>query len=369
MKFKIPFLDLRISDQIEQRNLLKAVKNVLTHGRFILGPEVELFEEKVAKFCGRKYAVGVASGTDAIFLGLKGAGIKAGDEVITTSLSWVATANAIAMVGAVPVFADISKDLNIDPQSIKRLISSKTAAIMPVHFTGKVCKMDQIQSIARKYNLAVIEDAAQSFAAVYKGQKAGSFGKVACFSMNPMKVLGALGEAGAVVTDEREIYERLVSLRYNGTINKEKCIEVSLNGRIDTIQAAILLERFKRFKNIIAQRRKNARYYNTKLQEVKGIIALPVESQDEQQVYYTYTLRVEKRDELKKYIESRGIETKIQHPYLMPDQPVYRNNPRDKLTNAQKIVKEILCIPANEKMTIQDMDYVLQNIKEFYKQL
>lgn len=366
MKNRVPFLDLRISDKKEQKDLLKAIEKVLTHGRIVLGPEVERLERKIAKFCRRKYAVGVNSGTDALILGLKSMGIKAGDEVITTSFSWVATANSIAIIGAVPVFADIGDDLNIDPHSIKRLITPKTRAIMPVHFTGRVCRMDEIQSIARKYNIAIIEDAAQSFAASYKGKKAGSFGKVACFSMNPMKVWGALGEAGAVVTDDKGIYERLLSLRYNGTINKERCVEVSLNGRMDTIQAAILLERFKRFKKNIVQRRKNARYYNSHLQSVKGITALPKEDKDEQQVYYTYTIRVKERDKLKEFLNLRGIETKIQHPYLMPDQPVYKNNPRDKLTNAQKIVKEILCLPANEKITTTDMDYVTQNIKEFY---
>lgn len=366
MKWKVPFLDLRIRDREERKALLSAIDAVFSHGRIVLGPEVGMFEKKVARFCGSKYAVGVNSGTDALILALKSTGISTGDEVITTSLSWVATANSIAILGAIPVFADIGDDLNIDPQSIKRLITSKTKAILPVHFTGKVCKMDQIQSIAQKNNIVIIEDAAQSFAAEYKGQKAGTFGEIGCFSMNPMKVLGAVGEAGVIVTDDREIYERLLSLRYNGTINKEKCIEVSFNGRIDTLQAAILLERFKRFKKIIAKRRKNARYYNSRLSELKYIIALPIEDKDQLQVYYTYTLRAEKRDKLKKFLKSRGIETKIQHPFLIPDQPVYKNNPRDKLTNAQKIVKEILCLPVHEKMTTQNMVYVTQNIKGFY---
>lgn len=366
MKVKVPFLDLRIPDGEEKKALLRAVERVFSHGRIVLGPEVEMFERKAANFCKRKYAVGVNSGTDALILGLKSMGIKAGDEVITTSFSWVATANSIAIIGAVPVFADIGDDLNIDPQSIGRLITSKTRAIMPVHYTGRVCKMDQIQNISRKYDIPIIEDAAQSFGASYKGKTAGTFGQVACFSMNPMKVLGALGEAGAVVTDDRVIYECLLSLRYNGTINREKCVEVSLNARIDTIQAAILLERFKRFKKNIAARRKNARYYNLHLQAVKRIISLPKESKDEQQVYYTYTIRAQKRDKLKEFLNRRGIETKIQHPYLMPDQPVYKNSPRDILTNANRIIKEILCLPANEKITTGDMDYVIKNIKEFY---
>jgi dTDP-4-amino-4,6-dideoxygalactose transaminase len=366
MKYRVPFLDLRITDRQEKKELLYAVNKVLTHGRIVLGPEVEELEKKIAEFCGRKYAVGVNSGTDALILGIKSLGIGRGDEVITTSMSWVATANAIAINGAVPVFADIGEDLNIDPQSVERLITHKTKAIMPVHFTGRISKMDELCKIAKRNNLPVIEDAAQSFGASLKGYKAGSFGKVACFSMNPMKVLSAIGEAGIIVTDDFELYERLISLRYNGTKNKEECVEVSLNGRLDTVQAAMLLVRLKRFQNRIIIRRRNAAYYGKYLKEIKGIVRLPDERKDEFNVYYTYTVRVQRRDELKKYLEKKGIETKIQHPILMPDQPVYKNSPRDKIENAKKIISEILCLPVSEKTEKIHMDIVIENIRKFY---
>ena len=254
MKKNVRFLDLRVTNEDERLQLINAVDKVLSHGRIVLGPEVQELEKRVASHCNRKYAVGVNSGTDALIIGLKSIGIGFDDEVITTSLSWIATANAIALTGAKPVFADIQNDLNIDPSSIRELITSKTKAIMPVHYTGKVCNMADIMKIVDEYDLLLIEDACQAFNAKYRGKVAGSFGNVGCFSMNPMKVLAACGEAGMIVTDDQSTYERLISLRYNGTINKEICIVPSHNGRLDTIQAAILLERLNGLDELIKKR-------------------------------------------------------------------------------------------------------------------
>jgi dTDP-4-amino-4,6-dideoxygalactose transaminase len=366
---KIPFLDLRVTDVQEKKELLGAVNQVLTHGRIVLGPEVEKLEQKVALYCNRKYAVGVNSGTDALILGLKSLGVGMGDEVITTAMSWVATANAIALLGATPVFADVRDDLNIDPDSISRLITKKTKVIMPVHYTGRICQMDKILDIAKKNRIMVVEDAAQAFGATYQGQKAGSFGNVACFSMNPMKVYGALGEAGMIVTDDKNIYDKLTYLRYNGTINKEECISVSLNGRIDTIQAAMLLVRFKRFGKLIARRREIARYYNQAFAHIKGITIIPFEGLGEHNVYYVYTIRVERRKDLMDYLSQKGIETKIRHPILMSDQPVYQDCPKDKLVVANKIIQEIVSLPAHEKMSQTEINYVVKYIKEFYNDI
>jgi dTDP-4-amino-4,6-dideoxygalactose transaminase len=371
MSYKVPFLDLRITDKKVKKSLLKAIDRVFTHGRIILGPEVEKFEKKVADYCGRKYAVGVNSGTDALILGLKSLGIGQGDEVITTSLSWVATANSIALIGAQPVFADILDDLNIDPVSVEKMITDKTKAIMPVHYTGRVCNMDDLGKISRKYKIPIIEDASQSFGALRRcsgqagWQKAGSWGKVVCFSMNPMKILGGVGEAGVILTDEYEIYDKLIDLRYNGTVHKEECRFVSLNGKIDTIQAAVLLERFRFFEDFIERRRKNASFYFAQIKNVKEI-KLPYEKSIERNIYYTFTLRAENRDKLKEYLEKCGIETKIQHPILMADQPVYRNYPRDNIKNAKKILTEILCIPIHEKLRKKELVYIANSIKKFY---
>lgn len=353
-----------MTDEQEKRELLSAVEAVLNHGRIVLGPEVQELEEQIASYCGRKYGIGVNSGTDALLLGLKSLGIGPGDEVITTSLSWIATANAIALTGATPVFADICDDLNIDPESVKKLITPRTKAIMPVHYTGKVCKMSELTELAEKHDLMLVEDACQAFGSSYNGRIAGAFGKIACFSMNPMKVLAACGEAGIVVTDDEDIYNRLISLRYNGTVNREVCVQPSLNGRIDTLQAAILLRRLRGVDKVIQTRRQIAAWYNELL---KDIVAIPKELQGEYDVYYTYTIRANRRDELKEFLESKGIETKIQHPYLMPQQPAYKHMVKGEFPNAERVGKQILCIPANEKITRADVNYVADCIKEFYK--
>lgn len=363
MKKNVPFLDLKIINKLERKELLNAIDKVFEHGKIVLGPEVEEFENTFSKFCDRKYAVGVSSGSDALFLGLKALGINEGDEVITTSLSWIATAHAISMTGAKPVFADIGDDLNIDPQSISKLINNKTKAIVPVHYTGKVCKMDKIIDIAKKHKLLVIEDAAQSFSALYNGKRAGSFGIVSCFSLNPMKVFAACGEAGIIVTDDFDLYEKIKILRYSGTINKEKAIEISLNKRLDTLQAAILLKRFKYVEDIVNKRKQNAKYYDSKL---KNIVKIPVEKDGESDVYYTYTIQTERRDELKSYLESKGIETKIQHPFLMPLQPVYLKDANNEIPNATKLVNKILCLPIHEKLELNQLSYVVKCIEEFY---
>lgn len=361
---KVPFLDLRIQDDTERRIILDAVEKVLLHGRLINGPEVDEIEHLIADYCGRKYAVGVNSGTDALFLGLKSLGIGTGTEVITTSLSWIATANAIALTGASPVFADIRDDLNIDPESVEKLITDRTKAILPVHYTGRICDMAALKRIAKKHDLLLVEDAAQSFGAEKYGKRAGSFGDIACLSMNSMKVYASCGEAGMILTDDDNIYERLIALRYNGTINKEVCIEMSLNARLHTIQAAILLERFKLVPAIIQKRREIASFYNELLE---GVVETPKEREDEYHVYYTYTIQADRRDELKKYLESEGIEARIQHPILMPEQPAYKENTKSSFLNAKRLVWRILCIPANEKIAWEQVEYVSSRIRAFYE--
>lgn len=365
MQKKVPFLDLRVRDEESRRDLLGAVEAVCRHGRFVMGPEVEQLERKVAERCGRQYAVGVGSGSDALFLALRALKLGPGDEVITSALSWIATANAISLSGATPVFADIGDDLNIDPESVRSLITPGTRAIMPVHFTGKICDMAALMELARQHGLLVIEDAAQAFGAALHGRQAGSFGDVACFSMNPMKVFAACGEAGMIVTDRQEIHERLITLRYNGTVDREKCTEISLNGRIDTLQAAILLRRLEKLAVLIEKRRQIAAWYDEQLAD---LVDIPCEAPGQYDVYYTYTIRASRRDELKRYLEDQGIETKIQHAYLMPQQPAYqKNNNNGHFPNARRLQKRILCIPAHEKLSRADVDYVGAAIRRFYE--
>ncbi len=350
-------------DENGRRDLLSVIDTVLAHGRIVLGPEVQELEQRIAEYCGRKYAVGVGSGTDALFLGLKSLNIGPGDEVITTSLSWIATANAIALTGATPVFADICDDLNIDPSSVRRLITPKTKAILPVHFTGKVCKMLQLIQIAEEHNLLLVEDAAQAFGATLNGRRAGSYGAIACFSMNQMKIFGSCGDAGMIVTDREDIQRKLIALRHNGMVDRTECIEVSLNGRIDTIHAAILLHRLKSVDEIIEKRREIAGWYDERL---AGIVELPRQAEGENDIRFSYQIRTDRRDELMAFLLANGIETQIQHPILMPHQPAYRVNVQGEFSNAERLVKRILCIPNNEKLSRDDVDYVADTIRSFF---
>jgi dTDP-4-amino-4,6-dideoxygalactose transaminase len=359
---KVPFLDLRVTAKSERTAILKAVAEVLDHGRLVMGPEISEYEKEVAEFCEREYAVSASSGTGALYLALRALDVGPGDEVITTSLSWIATANAIALCGATPVFADIRNDLNIDPISVKRLITPATKAILPVNYTGKICEMSAIEEIARKNNLYVIEDGSQSFGATLSGRKCGNFGLISCISNNPMKVFAACGEAGTVLCDDKSIYKRLVSLRYNGTADRETCFEASFNGRMDTIQAAILLVRIKKISKNLDSRKKNAKLYHEGL---KGFVKTPVEEKDSQCVYYTYTIRSTKRDQLKEFLSVNGIETKIQHKLLMPKHPAYNARPRGEWSNAEILVKQILSVPVHEKMKRSEVLFVVDQIRKF----
>ena len=359
----IRFLDLRVQDPQMKQELLQAVDNVLTHGQIMLGPEVKELEGKVAEMAKKKYALGVNSGTDALFLSLRGLGIGQGDEVITTPLSWISTFNAIAMCGATPVCVDIDNDLTINVELIEEAITPKTKAILPVHYTGQMCKRESVMSIADKQDLFVVEDAAQAFGSYLDGKMAGSFGTVNCYSMNPMKVFNAYGEAGAIVTDDELLYQKLRMLRYAGTINKEECQIPSLNGKIDTIQAAMVLVSLKYLPDKIKRRREIAKIYSEALE---GLVVCPKETKDTKMAYYTYTILVEKRDELKQSLEEKGIETKIQHPILMPHQKAYQHLPKYHIPNAESLREQILCIPANEKITREESQYVIDSIKTFY---
>ena len=363
VEMNVRFLDLSVQNPQMKQELLQAVDKVLSHGQIMLGPEVKQFENKIAEMSGKHYALGVNSGTDALFLALRGLDIGQGDEVITTPLSWISTFNAIAMCGATPVCVDICDNLTIDTDLIEEAITPKTKAILPVHYTGQMSRMEHIMSIANKHRLSVIEDAAQAFGSYLNGKMAGSFGSVNCYSMNAMKVFCAFGEAGAIVTDDELLYQKLRMLRYAGNINKEECHIPSLNGKIDTIQAAMLLVGLKYLPDKIKRRREIAKIYSEALE---GFVVCPKETKDTKMAYYTYTILAERRDELKQYLEKKGIETKIQHPILMPDQEAYQHLKKFRIPNAKSLRELILCIPANEKITREESQYVIDSIKTFY---
>ena len=361
---KVRYLDLSVKDLVHKEQLLAAMDKVLSHGIFVLGPEVKEFENKVAECCRRKCAVGLSSGTDALYVALRALDIGPGDEVITTPLSWIATLNAIVVAGATPIFADIGHDLNMNADLIESLITNRTKAIIPVHYTGQMCDMDQICHIADKNNLVVIEDAAQSFKSSLNGRTAGSFGKIACFSMNPMKVFHSYGEAGAVVTDDEELHDKMVALRYGGAVNREDCRYPSLNFRIDTLQAALLLVEYTRLDRIIEKRREIAKRYHDALCDV---VECPGENPGFFHVYYSYTIQTDRRNELQAHLTQRGVETKIQHPILMPYHTAYKGKYEPAIPVAERIHKRILSIPNHEKLSNHEIDYVISCIREFYR--
>jgi dTDP-4-amino-4,6-dideoxygalactose transaminase len=365
MMMNVPFLDLRVTDRGEREALLSAIGRVLDHGRVLNGPEVELLENQIASYCNRKFGVGVGSGTDAVFLALKAIGVGPGDEVITTPLSFVATANAIALTGATPVYVDVGEDLNIDPANIDDAVTSATKALLPVHWAGKLADMKAIMEVAKACNLLVAEDASQGFGATDGDRLSCSFGDVAAFSMNSMKGLASLGEAGMVVTDRDDVRDRLISLRYNGMLDKEVCGEPSHNSRLDTIQAAVLIERLARYDDLLARRRTNAAFYDAAL----GDVVKTPENAGNGHVYYTYTIQTDQRDDLKDWLEQHGVEVKVQHPVLMPEQPAHGNTTgaRGNWANAKRLTAEVLCLPVHQNLESGACEYVADTVLSFFK--
>tara|TARA_B100000989_G_scaffold298989_1_gene291710 strand:- start:5119 stop:6213 length:1095 start_codon:yes stop_codon:yes gene_type:complete len=361
---KIRFVNLEFKENSLKKNILARFSKILKHGQFILGPEVNEFENKISKFTRRKYCLGTASGTDAIYLAVKALNISKGDEVITSPMTWVSSTNSILLNNAKPVFVDIKNDLNIDEDKIEKLINKKTKAILYVNYTGKIANVSKILKIAKKYNLFVIEDAAQSFGAFKDNRPSGSFGDISCFSFNPMKTLPSLGEAGAVVTDNKKIYNKIKILRYAGTLNKENCYYPSLNFKIDTIQASFILEFLKNLKKIIKRRKEVAYEYNKKL--LTNFVK-PIEEKNSSDTYYTYTIQVKNRNKLLKYLNSKGIEARVKHPLLVSDQMAYKSFNNNQLKNAKKIIKKIISLPINDKITNQEVKYVIKTVNNFYK--
>jgi dTDP-4-amino-4,6-dideoxygalactose transaminase len=357
------FLDLSVKDSEERAAILDAVTSLLDHGRLVMGPEVEEFERRVAHYCGRRHGIGVGTGTDALLLGVKSVGIGPGDEVITTPLSWLATGSSILLNGATAVFCDIDQTLNIDPGTIERHITARTKAILPVHFTGRLARMPEILEIAGRHNLRVIEDCAQAFGATFDDRPSGSFGDIACMSFNAMKILGGLGDGGIVLTDDDRVAARLRMLRHSGVPEREYCEELSHNCRLDTIQAAVLLRRLPRQPAIIARRRELARRYD---RELAGTVQTPPSVRGYADVFYTYTIRTPRREELRLHLADCGIETRIQHPVLMNDQPAFQGKVRGYSPVAARLVSEILCIPCHEKLSDEAQSHVISTIRDFF---
>ncbi|MGQ9802169.1 MAG: DegT/DnrJ/EryC1/StrS family aminotransferase [Candidatus Saccharicenans sp.] len=342
---RIPLIDFKGEYKSIESEIDAAIKEVLLSGQYILGPVVKEFEEEVAAYCGVKHAVGVASGSDALILTLRALGIGPGDEVITTPFTFVATAHAVLHCGARPVFVDIDPEtFNINPDLIEPAITARTKAIIPVHLFGHPADMDPITRIARKFNLYVIEDAAQAFGASYKGRKVGSLGDVGCFSFFPTKNLGCYGDGGMVVTDNPEIAEKLDILRRQGCRQKYHAELLGYNSRLDSIQAAILKVKLKYVDQWNEKRRQVAHNYN-KLLADSGI-KTPKEAEYAYHVYHQYTIRSLNRDEVRKILSENGIEAGIYYPVAVHKQKAYASQMTGVvLEEAEQASEEVLSLP------------------------
>lgn len=363
----VPYVDLARQHAALKERLIAAAGRVIDHGQFILGSEVEIFEQRFAELCGVRYAVGVNSGTDALILALLALGIGPGDEVITAPNSFIATASAIRIVGAWPVFVDAGEDYNIDPALIEQAITQKTKALLPVHLTGRPARMEEILSIAERHRLAVIEDCAQAVLASRKGKRVGAWGEVGCFSLHPLKTLNALGDGGVLTTNDPRIYEEIKIRRNLGLKNREDCLLWSHNTRLDTLQAAMLLVKLDYLEPWTTRRRENARYYREKLAGL-GQVCIPSECECEYAVYHTFVVQAERRDELRAFLGSRGIGTAIHYPLPIHLTTAGRElgYPRGSFPVAEEQAKRIVSLPVYPELTTADLDCVIQGLFDFY---
>jgi len=364
----VPLLDLKAQYNSIKDEINSAVLNVIEKQRFILGDEVRGFEQDMCAFHNIKYAIGVASGTDALVLAVNACGITAGDEVITTPFTFVATTEAIIRSGARVIFADIdARTFNIDPSAIASKITSKTKAILVVHLYGRSCDMDPIMEIAQKKKLIVIEDVAQSIGARYKGRKVGTFGDISCFSFFPSKNLGCYGDGGMILTNSEHLAKQCRILRSHGYEKKYFSIMHGYNSRLDEIQAAVLRVKIKHLNKWTEMRRANAEKYRRLLMDCHDI-KLPVESGDFRDVYYLYTISAKKRDELAKYLKEKDIGCEIYYPVPLHLQDAYRGLGYKKgdFPNAERACEEVLSIPMYPELTDAQIEEVSSLIKEFY---
>jgi len=367
---KIPFVQLysEVKEQIFVE-VQGELKELVKSSQFVMGEAVAHFEKEYAELAGCKYGIGINSGTDGLFLALKAFGVEAGDEVITAPNSFLASAGAIAVIGAKPVFCDIGDDYNLDPNKLEAAITPKTKAIMPVHLCGNPADMDPIMEIARKHKLRVVEDAAQSVRAEYKGRRTGSLGDVGAFSLHPLKNLHLWGDGGMMTTNSKDLAEYLRKARNHGLKDRNESEFFSFNSRLDTIQAIVGRKSIKHLEDTTNKRRKNAAYYNERLASVSDYVKRPVLDKDRYHVFHVYVIRAEKRDELQKHLASKGIDTKIHYPipiHLMKAAE-YLGHKKGDFPVTEKLSQEILSIPVRENLSESEINEVCDGIESFYR--
>src|SRR5215210_6397359 len=361
----IPVLDLKPQYAAVKLNIQDAVTRVLDSGQFVMGPEVQAFERETALYLNTRYAISVNSGTDALFIGLRALGIGPGDEVITTPFTFFATAEAISHVGATPVFVDIERrTFNIDSELIEEKITPRTKAILPVHLFGQAADMAPILTLARKYDIMILEDVAQAFGGKYQGQKLGTIGDVGAFSFFPSKNLGACGDGGLIATNDTAVAEFARMLRVHGAKEKYRNEVVGYNSRLDELQAAILRVKLPYLDQWNAQRRRIAERYNELLEDVPDI-ATPIEAPYAEHVYHQYTVRIlnQRRDEIKEKLLKAHISTAVYYPIPVHALPVYSDLQFD-LPQAWKAASEVLSLPFWPQISLTVQERVADSLRE-----
>ncbi|MBU1136567.1 MAG: DegT/DnrJ/EryC1/StrS family aminotransferase [Nanoarchaeota archaeon] len=366
---EIPFVDLKSQYKAIKEEIDSAIRSILENTAFILGEAVENFEKSFAEYCNKKFSIGLNSGTSALQLALIASGVKLGDEVITVPNTFIATAEAISMVGAKPVFVDIEpKTCTIDVSKIESAITEKTKAIIPVHLYGQPADMKPILEIAEKHNLIVIEDACQAHGAEYKGKKL-PISDIGCFSFYPGKNLGAYGEAGAVVTDNPELAEKIKILRDHGQEKKYIHKIKGFNARIEGIQGAVLGVKLKYLEEWNEKRRKNAQLYNELLKDLNEII-IPHEAEYSKHIYHLYVIKAKNRDKLQEFLKQKGVSSGLHYPVPIHLQEAYSdlNYNKGDFPITESCVNEILSLPMFPELSEEQIKYIVDSIKEFYKQ-
>ena len=389
----IPILDLKREYKILKKDIDRQLKGCLSCQQWILGPKVSEFEKKAAEYLGVKYAIGVASGTDALLLSLRALAIKLKkkeyfdkkDEIITTPFTFVATAEAIVRSGAAPVFVDINPDtFNIDSSCIEKAVTKNTVGIMPVHLYGLSCDMDSIMELAKKYNLKVIEDCAQAIGATYKPRyekKVGTFGDCSAFSFFPSKNLGGFGDGGLIAVNDKATAELIKVLRNHGQTEQYKADYIGYNSRLDSIQAAILLVKLKNIDKFNNTRIKIAKKYNSALKNIPQIHPPIRDTQpvlrslgeggyaihNTKHIYHQYTIKVSSRDALLNYLNSKGIGARVYYPFLLSEMKAFKNCKRKGiLKNAKETSLKCLSLPIHPFLREKEINYIISTIKRFY---
>jgi len=360
----IEFVDLKTQQRRILPELERRMKAVLQHGRYIMGPEIQELEEKLAAFVGVKHCIAVASGTDALLISLMALGIGAGDEVVTTPFTFISTGETIALLGAKPVFVDIDgRTYNLDPSLLEAAITPKTRAILPVSLYGQCADFDAINAVAGKYGIPVIEDAAQSFGATYRGRKSCALSGIGCTSFFPSKPLGCYGDGGACFTDDEELATKMRRIRVHGQDRRYHHSILGINGRIDTLQAAVLLAKLDVFADEVGARARIASRYGDLLRDA---VVVPYIEANNTSVYAQYTVQTDQREVVRKSLQEREIPTAVHYPIPLHLQPVFTglNLPEGSYPVAESVARRVLSLPMHPYLTEDELVRIAAAVKE-----